>query len=142
MKVHDRRRGSSRAPRPAGADASLGHKPGKRKRACPAARRLRKAGRRFGILASNDSTTGMAMEIEGRVAVVTGGCSGIGAALARRFVAASARAVVVADLAIENAPAGTIAHRCNVASEGEVAALVARIEADLGRVDIFCSNAG
>jgi len=39
------------------------------------------------------------MEIEGQVAVVTGGCSGIGAALARRFLADGAHAVVVAEVA-------------------------------------------
>ncbi len=82
------------------------------------------------------------MEIQGKVVVVTGGCSGIGAALARRFLAEGARVVLVADLAIENASTGTIAHRCNVASEDDVSALVARVEGDHGRIDIFCSNAG
>ena len=40
----------------------------------------------------------MAGRIEGRVAVVTGGCSGIGLATVRRFVAEGAR-VVVGDIA-------------------------------------------
>jgi len=29
-----------------------------------------------------------------------------------------------------------------VASEGDVSALIARVEGDLGRIDVFCSNAG
>ena len=82
------------------------------------------------------------MEIERKVAIVTGGCSGIGAALARRLLAEGADAVVVADLAVDHAPDGTTAHVCNVAREEEVDALVARVLADHGRIDLFCSNAG
>jgi len=82
------------------------------------------------------------MELDGRIAGVTGGCRGIGAALARRFVSEGARAVVVADLADEPAPQGTIGFRCNVADEAEVAALVAKVEGEFGRIDVFCSNAG
>jgi NAD(P)-dependent dehydrogenase (short-subunit alcohol dehydrogenase family) len=82
------------------------------------------------------------MELTGRIAVVTGGCSGIGAALARRFRDEGARAVVVADLNLDGAPEGTTADRCDVSNEEEVAALVAKVERDHGRIDVFCSNAG
>lgn len=82
------------------------------------------------------------MEIADKVVVVTGGCSGIGAGLARRFREGAARAVIVADLRLEGAPEGTVAHRCDVARESDVAELVARVLADHGRVDLFCSNAG
>jgi len=82
------------------------------------------------------------MELRGRIAVVTGGCSGIGAALARRFLAEGARTVIAADLDIAGAPEGTTARRCDVSREAEVAALVAAVEREHGRVDVVCSNAG
>jgi NAD(P)-dependent dehydrogenase (short-subunit alcohol dehydrogenase family) len=82
------------------------------------------------------------MELKNRVAVVTGGCSGIGAALARRFLAEGARAVVVADVRLDGAPDGTTAHHCDIAREDEVDALVARVLRDHGQIDLFCSNAG
>jgi NAD(P)-dependent dehydrogenase (short-subunit alcohol dehydrogenase family) len=82
------------------------------------------------------------MEIADKVVVVTGGCSGIGAGLARRFRDEGARAVVVADLRLEGAPEGTTAHPCDVARESDVAALVASVLAYHGQIDLFCSNAG
>lgn len=82
------------------------------------------------------------MEMKGRVVVVTGGCSGIGAALARAFLREGASAVVAADVRTEGAPEGAEAVRCDVSREEEVAALVKRVEAEHGRLDVFCSNAG
>ena len=43
------------------------------------------------------------MDIRGKVAIVTGGASGISAGIARRFVQEGARGVVVADLNLEQA---------------------------------------
>ncbi len=87
------------------------------------------------------------MDIAGKCVVITGGASGIGAALARRFHAEGARAIAVADvdeagLARVAAETGALAIRCNVALESDIQALVARVEAELGAIDIFCSNAG
>jgi len=87
------------------------------------------------------------MDIKGRIAVITGGASGIGAALARRFHAEGARAVVVADVQAEPleavaAEVGGLAVPCNVANEAEIDALVTRVESEFGPIDIFCSNAG
>jgi NAD(P)-dependent dehydrogenase (short-subunit alcohol dehydrogenase family) len=82
------------------------------------------------------------MEIANRVVVVTGAASGIGAALVRRFIAERAQAVIAVDLATQNAPSGSVARRCDVTDEGAVAALVAHVEREYGRLDMFCSNAG
>ncbi len=87
------------------------------------------------------------MELKDRIVVVTGGGSGIGAAMARRFAAEGARAVVVADLAGDNArkvAAEFDGHPVEVdmASEQAVAELIEQVERDLGPIDLFCSNAG
>lgn len=87
------------------------------------------------------------MDISGRVVIVTGGASGIGAALCHAFAAAGARGVVVADLNGEAANAvagevGGIAMVTDVTRETDVADLVRRTVEVLGRVDIYCSNAG
>ena len=79
--------------------------------------------------------------------VVTGGASGIGRALARRFRAEGARGIALADLqeeAVKDA-AGEIdalAVPCNVADEADIARLVAAAEEAFGPIDVFVSNAG
>jgi NAD(P)-dependent dehydrogenase (short-subunit alcohol dehydrogenase family) len=87
------------------------------------------------------------MDIRGQVAVITGGASGIGAGLARRFAAEGARGVVVADLNFEQAqavaePIGALAVRCDVGREADIQALVAAAQARFGQVDVYISNAG
>jgi NAD(P)-dependent dehydrogenase (short-subunit alcohol dehydrogenase family) len=87
------------------------------------------------------------MDIRGKVAVVTGGASGIGAGLAKRFVAEGARGVVVADVNLERAEGvareiGAVALRCDVSREADIQALVAATREKFGQVDIFISNAG
>ena len=87
------------------------------------------------------------MKIAGKVCVVTGGASGIGKALATRFIAEGATAVVIADLNADmvsavGAEIGAQAHALDVRDESAIAALVASVEAEHGRIDLFCSNAG
>src|SRR6266536_6679207 len=92
------------------------------------------------------------MDLRDKVVVVTGGGSGIGAAMARRFAAEGARAVVVADrdegparvVAAEVERAGTagVAVRTDVSVEPQVRALVAGALQRFGQVDLVCSNAG
>ena len=87
------------------------------------------------------------MDLDGCVAVVTGGASGIGRALVERFHAEGARALVVADRdakgAVEVADrVGGVAVTCDVANETAVADLVAGTVADFGSIDLMVSNAG
>ena len=87
------------------------------------------------------------MELAGRVAVVTGGGSGIGEALCRRFAAEGAKGVVVADVDGDNAlrvadEIGGLAVATDVAVEADVQRLVARAEEQYGPIDLFCANAG
>lgn len=79
--------------------------------------------------------------------MVTGGAGGIGAALARRFVAEGAGAVVITDLVEDRtaraaAEIGCIGIPCDVTDEEAVARLVRHVLSDLGRIDLFASNAG
>jgi NAD(P)-dependent dehydrogenase (short-subunit alcohol dehydrogenase family) len=74
--------------------------------------------------------------LEGRVAVVTGGAQGIGAAIADGLAAEGAT-VVVADL---NPPEGGI--RADVSDEGDVGRMVDETLDRHGRLDILINNAG
>ncbi|MEP7302999.1 MAG: SDR family oxidoreductase [Caldimonas sp.] len=89
------------------------------------------------------------MDIQGKVAIVTGGASGIGAALVKRLVREGARGVVAADLNLEPAQAvaaeagpNAIAWRCDVSREADIQALVAAARERFGAIDIYVSNAG
>jgi NAD(P)-dependent dehydrogenase (short-subunit alcohol dehydrogenase family) len=87
------------------------------------------------------------MKLADRVAVVTGGASGIGRALARRFAAEGARGVVVADLDGDGAAGvareiGGLAVPTDVSREGDIVQLVERATSEFGAIDLFCSNAG
>ena len=86
------------------------------------------------------------MELEGKVAVVTGAGSGIGAASARAFAARGARVVATdknADAVRAVARAiGALAVPCDVAKESEIDALVAEAERGVGPIDVFFNNAG
>ena len=91
-------------------------------------------------------TIDLTQRLRDRVAIVTGGASGIGLATARRFAAEGAR-VVIADLdettgAAAAAEVGGVFRQVNVADEDSVNALFDGVAADLGSVDIAFNNAG
>jgi len=87
------------------------------------------------------------MKLQDKVVVVTGGGNGIGRAMCRRFAAEGAKAVVVADIKLEDArqvasEIGGFEYAVNVASESEIQLLVDHVLKKHGQIDLFCSNAG
>jgi 3-oxoacyl-[acyl-carrier protein] reductase len=86
------------------------------------------------------------MTLEEKVAVVTGGGSGLGEAIALRLARAGARVAVleVAMVAAEltAALAGGIAVRCDVSDSASVDAAAAEVERRLGPLDVWVNNAG
>jgi 3-oxoacyl-[acyl-carrier protein] reductase len=88
------------------------------------------------------------MKLEGRVALVTGGGSGIGRAIALRFAAEGAR-VVVNDIHRDTAErtageigAGARAIAADVADSTQVRAMFAEVERAGGGLDVLVNNAG
>lgn len=90
-------------------------------------------------------------DLQGRIAVVTGGGSGIGRALVHAF-AGEGMHVVVADIEREAAETvaaevrrqevRTLAVPTDVADPASVQALADRAEREFGRVNVLCNNAG
>lgn len=87
------------------------------------------------------------MELKDKVVVVTGGASGIGAELCRRFTKEGARGIAVADRNEADAvkvaeDIGGLAIPCDVGNEADVIRIVEETESKFGPIDLFCSNAG
>lgn len=88
----------------------------------------------------------MGTRLEGKVAVVTGGCSGIGLATVRRFAEEGAK-VVIGDLDDANGEriaeeiGGAYVH-CDVTDKDQVDALFATAKEKFGSVDVAFNNAG
>lgn len=91
--------------------------------------------------------------LQNKVAVVTGGASGIGLATARRFLAEGARvligdfnaeaaAAVVTELESDEFRGRVASQRTDVSDEADVEALMARALEDWGGLDIVFNNAG
>jgi len=90
----------------------------------------------------------MTGRLEGKVAVITGGASGIGAGTARRFVEEGA-SVVIADLQrdageelVAELGDGACFIRCDVTIEDDIAAAIDRAVAEFGCLDVMFNNAG
>lgn len=86
------------------------------------------------------------MRLTGKTAIVTGGGSGFGAGIVRKFVAEGAKVMIAdVDLAAAQtiaAETGSIAHLADVADNASVAALTAAAIDQMGHVDILINNAG
>ncbi|WP_193048106.1 SDR family oxidoreductase [Mycolicibacterium baixiangningiae] len=93
-------------------------------------------------------TVDLDFSLTGKVALVTGGASGIGAAIAEAFAVKGAR-VAVADLNESGAQATATAlstdsrgFRCDVSDPGSVTATVDAVTETFGRLDILVNSAG
>jgi NAD(P)-dependent dehydrogenase (short-subunit alcohol dehydrogenase family) len=92
------------------------------------------------------------VDLKGRVAVVTGGASGIGRAMCLAFARHGAAAVVVADIDgdgakqvaadVESIGPPSLSVDVDVSDAGSVLALVEHSEKAFGPIDLFCANAG
>lgn len=83
-----------------------------------------------------------------KIAVVTGGCSGIGLGTVERFIEEGAR-VMIADIAVDAGRAlaarfGDAAafHRCDVTQEAQIRVLMDAAVERFGALDVVCNNAG
>lgn len=88
------------------------------------------------------------MRLEGKTAIVTGGASGFGAGIARKFAAEGAQVMIVdqnhdgAMGMAEELGAGCFGHQANVALAADVSEAVATARQVFGEVDILVNNAG
>jgi NAD(P)-dependent dehydrogenase (short-subunit alcohol dehydrogenase family) len=87
------------------------------------------------------------LELQNKIVVITGAGSGIGRALAIRFHAEGAKKIVAVDINLSNAQETAnmvdgVAMMADVAKEGDIAQVIEETEANVGAIDLFCSNAG
>jgi NAD(P)-dependent dehydrogenase (short-subunit alcohol dehydrogenase family) len=81
----------------------------------------------------------MAARLDGKVCVITGAASGIGAEAARLFAAEGAKVVGVD---IEPGSEGELALEADVTDEEQVRGMYERVREELGRIDVLFNNAG
>lgn len=99
-------------------------------------------------LGSVDVSVDFDFRLDGKVALVTGGAAGIGAAIAGAYAAKGARVAVVdrddsgAVRTADGLPTESHGFRCDVADSDSVRATVAAVLDTLGRVDILVNSAG
>jgi NAD(P)-dependent dehydrogenase (short-subunit alcohol dehydrogenase family) len=80
----------------------------------------------------------LALDLSGRVVLVTGGTRGIGLGITEAFRAAGARVLTCSRTEVDAADH----HVCDVRDPDAVQALVAQVVADAGRLDVLVNNAG
>lgn len=87
------------------------------------------------------------MQLRGKTAVITGGASGIGRALAVRFRQEGLRGLAIADIDGDRAAAvgrelGSLGLQCDVSCEEDIRRVIEQTRTSFGQIDLFCSNAG
>jgi NAD(P)-dependent dehydrogenase (short-subunit alcohol dehydrogenase family) len=90
----------------------------------------------------------MPKKLEGKIALVTGGATGIGLATAKRFVAEGAKVVItgrrkqVLDAAVQEIGSDAIGIQADSGSLADLDRLYAEIKQKYGRIDVLFANAG
>ena len=87
------------------------------------------------------TTVDLSFSLEGKVAVITGGASGIGAAIASAYAAKGAK-VVILDLTVPSEPGDLAAFACDVTDQASVVAAVDQVMQLHGRIDVLVNSAG
>lgn len=87
------------------------------------------------------------MKLAGKIIVVTGAASGIGRALAIAFHKSGAKKIICADIDEKGAQETAaqisgLAQSLDVSNETQIKTLINETEAEIGPIDLFCSNAG
>lgn len=87
------------------------------------------------------------MNLNGKIAVVTGAGSGIGRALVEQFIREGAKAVVAVDINRETVQRtaddnGCVAMTADVSRDNDIKRVIEETENNIGPIDLFCSNAG
>ena len=97
--------------------------------------------------APKDELSQLTEELSGKIAVVTGGASGIGAAIVQRFVASGAKVVFgdildeVGQRLADRLGAAAVFRHADVADSGQLAELVTSAVDTFGRLDVMVNNA-
>jgi NAD(P)-dependent dehydrogenase (short-subunit alcohol dehydrogenase family) len=88
------------------------------------------------------------MTFAGKIAVVTGGTSGLGLAAAKELASQGARVVVTGrrkaqlDHAVAAIGGGAVGYEADVSKVEDITALFSQISSDLGSIDVLVANAG
>jgi NAD(P)-dependent dehydrogenase (short-subunit alcohol dehydrogenase family) len=96
----------------------------------------------------NPSEEIMALKLEGKIAVVTGASTGIGLAIAKRYVAEGAHVFITGrraaelDRAVAEIGRNVTAVQADVSKLADLDRLYARVKAEKGRIDVLFANAG
>ncbi len=90
----------------------------------------------------------MARKLEGKIAVVTGGSTGIGLAIAKRFAAEGAQVIITGRRQVELEKAGNavgpnaLAVQADSANLSDLSRLYSEVKSRYGRIDVLVANAG